>query len=133
MDPHQRRYDGVIDFDKVDARPERPEEVPAPRTTPAITCIRTTPATRRWARPSTWRCSNSVREEPLLNDALLIGLCWLGFLAAWLVLAMLYGSGGKPSTGAAIGMRLAFLATMFVAICYGGNPNLSRSVRRRCA
>lgn len=57
------------------------------------------------------------------NYALLIGLCWLAFLTAWMVLAMKYGSGGrKPSTAAAIGIRFVFLATMFVAIRYGGNP-----------
>ena len=61
----------------------------------------------------------------MLDYGLLIGICWLAFAAAWMFLAMRYGGGGrKPSTAAAIGIRVAFLATLFVAVRYGGSLNL---------
>ena len=35
----------------------------SPPTTPAITCTRTTPGSRRWRTPSTWRCFGKWRRD----------------------------------------------------------------------
>ena len=48
-------FDGVIDFDAVVRDPSRPSYIQA-ASTPAITCIRTTPATRRWRSRSISGC-----------------------------------------------------------------------------
>ena len=50
-------YDGVIDFDAATRDPSAPTQVLRRSRTPATICIPATPATRRWARPSTSRCS----------------------------------------------------------------------------
>ena len=60
-----------------------------------------------------------------MNYSLAIGICWLVFMATWMVLAMVFGgSGRRQQTPMAIGVRLVVLATMFVAIFYGDRIRL---------
>ena len=55
-----------------------------------------------------------------MDYAAAIGLCWLVFLASWMVFAMVFGGGGRRrQTPGAIGVRLVILGTMFVGVFYG--------------
>jgi protein-S-isoprenylcysteine O-methyltransferase Ste14 len=59
------------------------------------------------------------------NSGLIIGICWLAFFIAWAILAMIYGGGRKRSgTAAAIGLRLALLAGVYLGIRYGDSVRL---------
>lgn len=51
---------------------------------------------------------------------IVIGICWVAFLAAWAVLAMFFGvSGRRNSSVGARGIRLLLLVVIFIAIQYG--------------
>ncbi len=55
-----------------------------------------------------------------INPSLIIGLCWLAFLVAWAVLAVIYGGSGKRSSSpAAVGLRLLLVAAVYLGIFYG--------------
>jgi isoprenylcysteine carboxyl methyltransferase (ICMT) family protein YpbQ len=50
----------------------------------------------------------------------LIGICWIAFSIAWVILAMVYGGGGRrQTTPGAIGLRLMMLAAAYLSIRYG--------------
>jgi protein-S-isoprenylcysteine O-methyltransferase Ste14 len=59
------------------------------------------------------------------DSSLIIGICWLAFVIAWAILAMIYGGSRKRSgTAAAIGLRLAMLAAAYLAFRYGNSGRL---------
>jgi protein-S-isoprenylcysteine O-methyltransferase Ste14 len=50
----------------------------------------------------------------------IIGISWLAFFIAWLVAAMIYGSGGRRRTTAGpIALRLMMLAAIYLSFRYG--------------
>jgi protein-S-isoprenylcysteine O-methyltransferase Ste14 len=51
---------------------------------------------------------------------IVIGICWLAFLAAWAILAMFFGvAGRRNSSVGARGVRLLLVVVIFIAIQYG--------------
>jgi protein-S-isoprenylcysteine O-methyltransferase Ste14 len=57
-----------------------------------------------------------------INPGFVIGLCWVAFLAAWAILAMVYGRSGKrSSSAAAVGLRLLLLVAIYLGIFYSNS------------
>ena len=62
-----------------------------------------------------------VESAPVTIDPrLIIGVCWLAFFIAWLIMAMIYGGGGRRSNdAAAIGLRVLMVAAAYLSVRYG--------------
>lgn len=55
----------------------------------------------------------------------IVGLCWVAFLVAWVILALTFrNSGRSDATPGARGVRLLFAVAIFLAIGYGNTLNL---------
>jgi protein-S-isoprenylcysteine O-methyltransferase Ste14 len=55
----------------------------------------------------------------------IIGICWLAFILAWGILAMVFGGGGKGHySSRSIGARLIFFVAIFLGLRFSGHVPL---------